>query len=417
MFGKLVAIMLVMALSLMTVVTLFFVGFILPGLNRSIETALGDYVTNVAATQPNLAEARRMADKLDFDVRYEGPDGSTWATVDWLPTAAKARTYQNHWALGGTGYYVAAAPNGGTYVFHWKFRRKTLYAHHLLLLATLAIMTVTIFVTHMVIRRMLQPLRVLGDGVARLSAGQLDTILPAPSHDEFGALTNGFNEMVGRVREMILARDQLLVDVSHELRSPITRMRVAVELLPEAAGRAGMVADLAEMEAMIAELLELERLRDGRGLRTERLDLTAIVRDVAAAFHDRTPGVRIASLPREIIVDADGEKIRTVLRNLLENAVKYALPDSHPVEIAAACDDSTVVLTVSDDGPGIPAEDRATIFDPFFRVNRSRTKAPVGYGLGLSICKRVIEAHGGTITLKPNTPRGCVFEVTLPVAT
>ncbi len=168
---------------------------------------------------------------------------------------------------------------------------------------------------------------------------------------------------------------------------------------------------------MIAELLELERLRDGRGLRTERLDLAKIVRDVAAGFYDRTPGVRIVSLPREIMVDADSEKIRTVLRNLLENSIKYSLPDSRPVEVAAACDESTAVLTVTDDGPGVPAEDRATIFEPFFRVNRSRTKAPSGYGLGLSICKRVIEAHGGTITLKPNTPRGCVFEVTLPLAT
>jgi signal transduction histidine kinase len=415
-FGKLVAIMLVMALSLMTVVTFFFVGFILPGMNHSIESALSDYVRAVVATQPSQAEARRMAKQLDFDVRYEGPDGG-WSTADWLPTAAEARTYTNHWAIGGTGYYVAAAPNGGTYVFHWSFRRKTIHAHQILLLATLAIMTVTILVTHLVIRRMLQPLRVLGDGVARLSAGHLDTILPAPAGDEFGALTNGFNEMVGRVREMIRARDQLLLDVSHELRSPITRMRVAVELLPEGAGRTGMVADLAEMEAMIAELLELERLRDGRGLRTERQDLAAILRDVASGFHDRAPGVRILSLPREIPIDADGEKIRTVLRNLLENAVKYSLPDSRPVEVAAACDDTTAVVTVTDDGPGVPAEDRVTIFEPFFRVNRSRTKVPAGYGLGLSICKRVIEAHGGTITLKPNTPRGCVFEVTLPVAT
>ena len=408
--------MLVMAVSLMTVVTCFFVGFILPGLNRSIEAALRDYVKKVAATQPTLAEARRLSKKLDFDVRYEGPDGS-WATADWLPTAAEASTYQNHWAVGGSGYYIARAPNGGTYLFHWSFRQKTLHAHNMLLLATLAIMTATILVTHLVIRRMLQPLRVLGDGVARLSAGQLDTILPAPARDEFGALTNGFNEMVGRVREMIRARDQLLLDVSHELRSPITRMRVAVELLPEGPNRASMVADLAEMEAMIAELLELERLRDGRGLRTERLDLAKIVRDVAAGFYDRTPGVRIVSLPREIMVDADSEKIRTVLRNLLENSIKYSLPDSRPVEVAAACDESTAVLTVTDDGPGVPAEDRATIFEPFFRVNRSRTKAPSGYGLGLSICKRVIEAHGGTITLKPNTPRGCVFEVTLPLAT
>src|SRR5262249_27317409 len=198
----------------------------------------------------------------------------------------------------------------------------------------------------------------LGAGGARLSAGELDVVLPRPTRDEFGALTKAFNEMVGRVRAMIVARDQLLLDVSHELRSPLTRMRVAVELLPESPDREHMITDIAEMEAMIAELLELERLRDGRGVQIAPRDLALIIRDVVASVADKRPGVEIVALPRQIPVEIDAEKMRTVLRNLLDNAIKYSLADSRAVEVSAACDDQRVVLRVSDDGAGIPEADR-----------------------------------------------------------
>src|ERR1051325_9798983 len=214
--------------------------------------------------------------------------------------------------------------------------------------------------------------------------------------------------MVGRVREMIRARDQLLLDVSHELRSPLTRMRVAIELLPDGAARDGMIADVAAMDAMIAELLELERLRDGRGMRIARIDLAPIVRDVAAAF----PGVRVV-IPATLPIDADADKMHIVVRNLVENAVKYSLPDSAPVEVSAAIDDEHVVIRVSDDGAGVPEEAREAVFEPFFRVDRSRAKSS-GYGLGLSICKRIVSAHGGTIAMQPNAGRGTTFIVTLP---
>jgi two-component system phosphate regulon sensor histidine kinase PhoR len=98
----------------------------------------------------------------------------------------------------------------------------------------------------------------------------------------------------------------------------------------------------------------------------------------------------------------------------MDNAIKYSLADSRAIEVSAAYDDERVVLRVSDDGPGIPEEDRGTIFEPFFRVNRSRSKTPPGYGLGLSICKHIIEAHGGTIEVQNRDGRGTVFEVTLP---
>jgi signal transduction histidine kinase len=407
-FAKLLAIMITMAGALMFVVTWFFMFQMLPAMRGSAAPFVEDTIRRIAQARPNLAEAKRMtaAAGLDLAVRYEGPDG-TWSTSPWLPSIAEAPLHHGPWSFGNE-YYVVRLPDGGAYLFVWQFRHKTMGAHHMLLMSVLGLMTATIVVAYLSIRRLLRPVRTLGDGVARLAAGELDVALPAPTRDELGAVTRAFNEMVGRVREMIRGRDRLLLDVSHELRSPLTRMRVAIELLPEGKERAGMTADIAEMEAMIAELLELERLRDGRGLRIAPVDLAPIVKEIAETFR-----ARIVSLPTTLAVDADGEKMRIVLRNLLENAVKYSLPDSAPVEVSAAVDHEHAVIRVTDDGQGVPEEDRPSLFEPFFRVDRSRSKMPAGYGLGLSICKRIVEAHGGTISAEPNAGRGTTFTVTL----
>jgi signal transduction histidine kinase len=168
------------------------------------------------------------------------------------------------------------------------------------------------------------------------------------------------------------------------------------------------------MEIMIGELLELERLRDGRAISTARQNVVPLLGELARNYEDRPPSVRLVSARPEILVDIDADGMRTVIRNLLENAVKYSFPDSRPVDVSAAQNGPAVVIRVSDDGPGIPERDMRSLFEPFFRVDRSRSKRTGGYGLGLSISKRIVEAHGGTIAVENNAPRGASFVVTLP---
>ena len=287
-------------------------------------------------------------------------------------------------------------------------------AHNGLLVLTLFVIVAVVLAAHLVLRQLLRPLRELNDGVARLGGGELDVRLPRTTRDEFGRLTDAFNQMAGRVRDMIVSRDRLLVDVSHELRSPLTRMKVTLELLPADAQRARLAEDVAEMERMVAALLELERLRTPRGIRTAREDLVPILREVAERFRDTHPGVRVSAPDRETLVDVDGEKVRTVFRNLLDNATKHALPDSRPIEVSAVRTGDAVVVRVTDDGVGIPEGEAARLFEPFYRVDRSRSKETGGYGLGLSICRRVMEAHGGTIAVEDAAGRGAAFVLTFP---
>jgi signal transduction histidine kinase len=220
--------------------------------------------------------------------------------------------------------------------------------------------------------------------------------------------------MVSRVQEMIRARDQLLLDVSHELRSPLTRMKVALALIPADENQTSLESDVTEMEVMISEMLELERLRNPQGLRKQNQDLVSILREVTQVFSRRSPGVRLSAQPENILLNIDGERIRVVLRNLLENAFKYSLPDSQPVDVSAVHNRQAVVIRVRDDGQGIPEAQVARIFEPFFRVDPSRSKKTGGYGLGLSIAKRITEAHGGAITAENNAERGACFTLTFP---
>jgi signal transduction histidine kinase len=155
-------------------------------------------------------------------------------------------------------------------------------------------------------------------------------------------------------------------------------------------------------------------LRAGKGLTLVRQDIVPIVREVVSSYEDRPPGVQLVlEGVSDLVIAADAEQLRTVIRNLLENAVKYSLPDSHSICVTISRNGGAV-LEVSDDGAGIPSEDAERIFEPFFRVDRSRSKESGGYGLGLSICKRVMEAHGGTIALDRKNERGTTMVLRFP---
>ncbi|HEV7509179.1 MAG TPA: HAMP domain-containing sensor histidine kinase [Thermoanaerobaculia bacterium] len=409
-FVRQLAIMLATTVSLILFVGGFFYSILGPSLSMS-RGLVAEYARALASTSPGQAKAREIADRLGLQVRYEGP-GGTWETAPGLPHVSEVRKMHWHDDLTLT---LAPAPQGGTYLIYWELGRRMRRAHSHLLWVLHAVMAMIVLLAYLVLRRSLRPLRALHEGVARLSEGELDVTVPSRTRDEFGALAEAFNQMVRRISEMLRARDQLLLDVSHELRSPLTRIKVALALLPEGDKQRRIEADVAEMEAMIAELLELERLRGGQGLRRERLDLVALLRQVAEGFEDRPPGVRFVAAAPEIWAEVDGEKIRVVLRNLLENAFKYSLADSRPVEVVVKTDGEAVTLVVADDGPGLPADDLHNLFEPFFRVDRSRSKKSGGYGLGLSICKRIVEAHGGRIEAANRSGRGAEFTVTLPV--
>jgi len=411
-FARLFTIMMLMGITLLVIVGMFFVFFVFPGATAEAAQAFEQFSRGFASNSPDYPAAQVLAHRVHVRIRYEGPRGS-WSTDPHVPTILAVREGKAPSWLGHE-YHLESAADGGAYLFVWDYSEHVRGLHAKMLWLLLFLMIGVVCTAYVFQRRLLRPVRLLDEGVTRMSTGDLNVKVPLVTRDEFGALTFAFNTMVGRVKQMIQARDQLLLDVSHELRSPLTRLKVALALLPEDENRAGMVGDLNEMEAMITELLELERLREGRGLRCERQNLMPVLRELAEAYNSGRPGVRLVNPPPEIVLDIDREKIRTVLRNLLENARKYALPDSRPVEIYVTEEAETIQVRVRDDGPGIPEADLSNLFEPFYRVDRSRSRKTGGYGLGLSICKRIMEAHGGSIAVANNARRGASFILSFP---
>ena len=411
-FSKLLAIMLGMVFILVLMVTVFFALVVFPSTLASSEHAVEQYARVLAASSPNLEAAMNIRKQINVEMRYQGPDGS-WTTAEWLPTLDQVRKGGIKSSFGHQ-YHLERAPNGGTYLLVWNFREQMHAAHVKLLWMLLFLIVAVVFVAYSFQKRLLRPVQSLNDGVARMSGGELDIDLPVFTRDELGRLTTAFNQMVRRVREMIQARDQLLLDASHELRSPLTRMKVALALIAEDENKASLTSDVTEMETMISELLELERLRNPHGMRRQNQDLVLTLREVAQVFERRYPGVRFSARPDSIPLNIDGEKMRVVLRNLLENAFKYSLPDSRPVEVSVVQNDEAVTIRIEDDGQGIPDGQLDNIFEPFFRVDPSRSKKTGGYGLGLSISKRITEAHGGTIKAENNPGRGASFILRFP---
>ncbi len=410
-FVRLLAIMVGMALCLLVLVTGFFRLVVDPSVGHALHSVLEVYAETFAAQSPDLETARAAGRKVGLTISYQGPRGR-WVTEDEGPEPRSAPAPVS-WGSGGQ---VVQAPDGGRYTFSWQFGRSMSAAHDKLLWLLLVLMLAVVLVAHEVLRRALSPVRLLYAGVNRLSTGDLDVEVPIRSGDELGALTGAFNQMAQRVREMIRLRDQLLLDVSHELRSPLTRMKVALALLPEEEKRARMETDVAQMEALITGILELERLRDRRGVRRERHDLIALVQQAAAPFGGVFPGVSVVAPAEAVVLDLDAERVRMLLRNLLDNACKYSLPDSRPIEVAVTLQPDEVEVRVRDDGPGIAEADLANVFEPFFRADRSRSRKTGGYGLGLSMCRRIAEAHGGQIVAHNNPGRGLSVVASFPRA-
>src|SRR6185312_6027176 len=212
---------------------------------------------------------------------------------------------------------------------------------------------------------------------------------------------------------LVKGQKELLANVSHELRSPLARIRVALELLPRDAKNEARLrdveADLIELDRLIEDVLTTTRLGAG-GLPAHLgpVDVAQLFAQlVERAAHDPlTAGKTVrASSGEGIVVTADGALVRRALWNLVENAAKYGAP---PIELSAERDGQMVALRVKDAGPGIAPEERERVFEPFYRGDKARTPGS-GFGLGLTLARRVAEAHGGHITVD-----GATFTLRIP---
>ncbi len=378
------------------------------------------YIIREIGAPPNIEKAQQIADEFKIFIRIKSPH-LNWSSLtlppntvpDELHAIAGFSNVRGAWSRGRM--FIEVAGENVKYLFI--LGRRGISAGHRpggLFLLVIAVVCVILALSYAAVRWLFQPLRWLTSGMKRMGRGDLDTNIPIRRYDELGAVAETFNEMSARICDQVRAKQQLLLDVSHELRSPMTRMKVAAEFISEQKIRSQITADLREMEAMTAEILESERLDSNKGgLTLEEIDLHVLVTDLVATYGDRTPGI-VVHADDPVSAHVDPERIKTLLRNIMDNALKYSSEQTRPVEVRLTTSRENVIITIEDFGEGIPEHELALVFEPFYRVDKSRGRKTGGYGLGLSLCRKIVAAHGGKIHVQSRLGEGTRFTIRFP---
>jgi signal transduction histidine kinase len=257
-------------------------------------------------------------------------------------------------------------------------------------------------------RRLLGPLRQLSVAAEKMGRERSVTVIPEMKIPEYKAIADSFNDMQLRLKRFVDDRTQMLAAISHDLGTPLTRMRLLAEDMSDPAQRDQVLADIADMEMMIQTSLLFAR-DDAQAEGYVTVDLASLA---ISLCDNATDAGQVAAYhgPDHAPLPCRPTAMRRALTNLIDNGCKYG----GSVVVSLGNDADTFVITVSDQGPGIPAEDIETAFKPFRRLETSRNRATGGAGLGLTIARDIIHGHGGSLTLQNNSGPGLTATIRLP---
>jgi len=404
---------------LFLVLALATTGIFLAGMQRALSAGwsallrplVADYVDRLAAeigSPPDLARARALVQRLPLSVRIDGP------VVQWDShpqrrawNRAAAHDDDGRWLLQrrtADGHQIVFGLGEGS----WARQPRVIGGFTLLalLLATAA--------AYIYVRRLFRPLDDIRAGAQRFGQGRFEPPIPVRRADELGDLAAQVNTMAGEIRDRLEAQRGLLLAVSHELRSPLTRARLNAELVAPGESRDALLRDLGTMRDLISDLLESERLAAGHAaLQRERLDLNGLVRAVVDEQF-ATSALRLdlaEALPQ---AELDAVRLRLALRNLIDNALRHGASAATPPCITTRVADGHLQLSVRDFGPGVDEAQLTRLSEAFYRADAARQRSTGGVGLGLYLCRRVAQAHGGTLTIRNASP-GLELTLGLPV--
>ena len=341
---------------------------------------------------------RHMDDDDDWDDDHDDDDhGDDWDDdhdhghweLDWFTASVALR--------GGRWLNVAVGPPPGAPAWGAAFVLTFLFSA--LGIAAVAVLTG---------RRMAKPMRGLANAAGRLGRGEAVADLPEAGPVETRETVRAFNLMRARLDRYVRDRTAMLAAVSHDLRTPITSLRLHAEFVEDTETRAKIVAALDEMQRMTEDALAFIR-EDMQREETRNVDLHALLDSVAADLAELGHDIDVADSDR-VLVACRPAALRRALRNLLENAAAYGARAAAHVER----DDEEVRVVVEDEGPGVPEADLERVFEPFVRLEASRSRETGGSGLGLAIARGIVRGHGGDIRLANRAEGGLRATVALP---
>ena len=398
-----------------------------------------DYVLNDIGSPPSIERAKAITQRVPVDIRISGP-GMVWASDPAFP--AIEQIHFGPIPIDFLGLDEQSQRNLESWATNLKLVRYGVYRRHSFVelvrdgyriiiaspriaevprpdLTQPAIVLISIIVLvgcYFAVRWLVRPLKWIQKGTARIGQGDLDYRIRTTRRDDLGKLATDINHMADDVKDMLEAKQQLLLAISHELRSPLTRAKVALEFLDDGQVKHNLLGDIREMERLIADLLESERMNAGHTtLRRSSVELGAMLQSlISTEFHDRFERINLHLPSVPVVRDVDEVRIRLVAKNLIENALRYTPPDGLPVEVELSALPGMVLLRVRDHGPGIAKEHLPRVTEPFYRADPARSRSTGGLGLGLYLAKRIAEAHRGSLVIESELGHGTQCTVTIP---
>ena len=381
---------------------------------------VANYVDHLAAqvgTPPSIERAQALAQRLPLRIRIEGP------VVNW----------SSHTGFAASRWHDARATGRPDSDNPWRPQRLLADGHRITFglatvprddspedrprmigWATLAALLLLTALAYAAVHGLLRPLADIRRGAIRYSEGNFSQPIATRRRDELGDLAGQINHMAEALHGMLDAKRGLLLAISHELRSPLTRARLNAELVEDGSARTALLHDLAEMRDLITDLLESERLAQGHAtLQREPTDLNQLVRELlAASFSGHAIECDLAAHVPTLMLDR--ARLRLLLRNLLDNATRHGTGTATPPRLSTHSDADAVYLVVRDHGPGVPEEALPKLAEAFYRPDAARQRATGGVGLGLHLCRLVAQAHGGRLALR-NAQPGLEVTLALPL--
>ena len=379
---------------------------------RNIESIIEDI-----GTPPNLNNAMRLADELEWSIAINNPimrwssDNEYRLPVEQsvfnrtLTSDAEVRSIDNE--------DIIMVQRGGYDFYLYQRSLSENNSNYIVLYVGVALASIVLFLNYFMVNRLLDPVRMLRKGAERIRLGELNFRVKGNRQDELGELTESINHMADSLQSMLEAKRQLLLAISHELRTPITRAKLRLEFMLESDEKDQLKEDIQEIEQLITDLIEAERLNEEHAVLTaEPTPLAAFVEGVCEQF-ESYPGDLELELPdedREFIID--NLRVRLLITNLVNNAIRHG--ESNPIIVRVSFNGEFAHLEVEDHGEGIAAEHLTHICEPFYRADSARQRNTGGFGLGLYLCRLIAQAHGGELIIESQLGKGTHIKVKLP---
>lgn len=269
---------------------------------------------------------------------------------------------------------------------------------------------IILVLAYAVIYRLFYPVHALNEGVNRIASGEISYRLKPRGRDELGELIGNVNVMAERIEAMLAAKNALLLDVSHELRSPLAQARVFAEMIENPKLKDRLCRSLDKLGELVSTLLDAERLKHNRDiLRQESVDVDLILRDLIAT--SGTDRIRYSASGDDFTMKADEVRFSLMLKNIISNALTYS--DTAPVPVSLRSDQGRMVVEIEDSGPGIAPELLEKLGSAFYRPDSSRTRKTGGFGLGIYLARLIANAHGGDLDIRSETGKGTTVVITV----